>query len=153
TPAQESNRTAFSAGLSRWTHYEKLYRKEYWDKQAKSRGFRDGYRAYLSGFMTLYHRKVLELSGTAEALVYVSDTANLITGEESISRITREKRGETLIGAILSYKNTGTYQKELAVTLSYLSSRGWLGNLRYALLPYSDPSKEWQIYSLELLSG
>ncbi|MDH5680442.1 MAG: hypothetical protein OEZ36_02565 [Spirochaetota bacterium] len=153
TELQQLNRNAFREGLSRWTLHEKSHRKAYWDDVAAKKGFRDGYRAFMSSFMMIYQRKVRELGGVSQGLLWVTNTTNTLSYEESPSRIDREKRNELMISKVMKWRESWLFHHQLKSSLDYLSGRGWLGRMRYNLLPQADSSKEWEILSLGLLGG
>ncbi|MDH5682378.1 MAG: hypothetical protein OEZ36_12375 [Spirochaetota bacterium] len=151
TVKQQANRLAFREGIARWSSFEGLYHKEYWDETAKNHGFRDGYRAFLSSYMILYKKKIAELSGEAEALNWVRDVAKPILYEASPVREMGIKVNNDLILAVMKQRSGRLFQERLRASLDYLRGLGWLDRIRYGLLPLADSLREWDIARLGLL--
>ena len=152
TVAQQNNRMAFKAGIERWRTHEKLAHKEYWDKIAKTYSFRDGYRAFLSSFMMCYQAKIVELSGENPALVWVTNPDNLIIYTLSPSKVSLEKQNKEFIVRAMKRRNMTVFASQIGRTIRYLEYKGWLGNIRFGLLPYADEFSEWKILKLNLIT-
>jgi len=153
TIAQQTNRMAFKAGIDRWRTHEKLIHKEYWDKIAEKHRFRDGYRAFLSSFMTRYQAKVQELSGESAALAWMSDSANIVDFVESPARQTQEILSDDLIAVVLRKRQSKEFLSLIERSINYINSREWPAGIRYGLLPFVDSSNEWDIMRLGLLNN
>ncbi|MDH5682232.1 MAG: hypothetical protein OEZ36_11630 [Spirochaetota bacterium] len=151
TALQQRNREVFAGGIRRWSDHEKLYSKAYWDDIARSGGFRDAYRAFLSSYMMWYQAKIAELSGEAAAYLWVTDTQNTLTYRESPLRREGIIKSNDLIQSVLKRRKTTGFMSELRRTLDYLRAKGWQESLRYGLLPQLDESREWDILRLGLL--
>jgi len=151
TPAQQMNRDAMKAGISRWGAHERHQEKEYWDLIARRFDFRDGYRAFLSSYMTLYHLKVKELGDSAGALAFVSNITNRISYLKSPLKEGKSQRDERLNRAVFLYQRAGDYHRLLESSLSYLRMRGSLNVIPYSLLPQADPYLAPPLESLGLL--
>jgi len=151
TLAQQSNRLAMREGISRWGDQEKLSNKAYWDKIAGDFGFRDGYRAFLSSYMTLYHLKRKELGDDALALSFVTDRGKPISHLASPLKKARAEGSERLISSVLRYKSGQEYYKLLRDSHLYLKLRGWWNSLPYNILPQADPYLTPKLEGLGLL--
>ncbi|MDH5682552.1 MAG: hypothetical protein OEZ36_13260 [Spirochaetota bacterium] len=138
SPAQQRNRTAFREGLSRWRNLESLSRKDYWTDIAKSYGFRDGYRAFLSSFMALYHRKLQELASDEAALALVRDPGLILYYEASASHIQAQQKNEELITAVFEYRKSKDFLETLQSTIRYMKETSYSLKIRYGLLPRLD---------------
>jgi len=150
TVSQQRNRLAFTAGITRWRTHEKFIRKEYWDHIAGNHGFRDGYRAFISSFMTCYHTKKMEPPGEAAALDWVSNTGNVLIYVESPGKKEEMRKNEELVARVLTRRKSSIFAWQIQRAILYLQEKGWLGNLRYNLLPYANGQSEWEIIRLGL---
>lgn len=151
TVKQQKNREAFKLGLSRWTQFERERNGVYWTKIAGEKGFRDGYRAFLSSFMATYHRKVRELGSDGLALAWVTLVDNLIEWEDSLSRKEKRAKSDHLNAMIIRFRSSREFQSSHDASLIYLINKGWQGKIRYDLMPKLNLSTEWNILSLGLV--
>lgn len=151
TPAQQSNRNAMKEAIFRWTQHEKIHQKDYWTAIARGKDFRDGYRAFLSSFMTYYHAKVQELGDPVMALSFVSDPIREISYMESAHRTAQRRKSDELSGKVFEFRGGKEFYGLLRQSVDYLQARGWWNRTRHGLLPLMDAFLEAKIMSLGLL--
>ena len=151
TPAQQANRWVFGSGIRRWSTSEKHNHKGYWDDIAKKRGFRDGYRAFLSSYMMWYQKKLAELNHEGQALSWVEDSGNFLYYLESPAFQKSRKRSQELNTAVLRRYEMAGHTLKVHEARVYLESRGWWGKIRYGLVPKLGWDGEWVMRRLDLL--
>ncbi|MDH5682492.1 MAG: hypothetical protein OEZ36_12955, partial [Spirochaetota bacterium] len=119
---------------------------------AKEKGFRDGYRAFISSFMLKYHSLSRDLSSEALALDWVKNDNNRIIYEESLSRKVKQKKSEDLNAVVLAYRHGQDFLSQYKESHRYLLDKGWDGKMRYGFVPKLDLSTEFMIINLGLVN-
>jgi len=151
TQAQQDQRSAMREGVYRWKNHEKITNKAYWDGTAKEYGFLDGYRAFLSSFLTSYREKLGEFNDPVQALDYVKNISNSIFYKESQKKKALEEHNRQMIQKVFAYRKTEDFENKVRSTLLYLKDSGLLNRIKFGFLPDLKDVLEGEWHALGLI--